>query len=300
MKLIDRIKDWRWGVQKLDQDFINGLGVGDGGVLEVSPSEEDFGSQKKVQKSFSTDLKKVERFLYVMQRYDSGFSFEIWKEKNFRFFFYASEDKHLDALRKQLKAVYPESEVRRPEFIVPELRPGLWISSATIELEGNPSSLRTFRAFNYDPLIHILDSMEGLDLVQVLFKPLSRETLKELSGRYGANFPEKMRESARYECLIRVISLTENPKATRLRCEHLSTSFSVFDSFRAQLVSSPVSFSIPWIHSSKRELKDFVKRRFPIFSKTLNLNLPELASIVHLPVGGEKHGVQYSRKKFKR
>lgn len=299
MNLVDKIKNWRWGVQKLDQGFINGLKMKDGEILEVRPSKEDFGSLKKMQRSFYTDLEKVERFLYVMQRYDSEFSFEIWKEEEFRFFFYSSEAKHLDALRKQLKAVYPEAEVRRPEFVVPEFRPDLWISSAVIELAGNLSSLRNFRAFHYDPLIHLLDSMEELDLIQVLFKPLSRETLKELSGRYGEDFPKKIRESASYECLIRVHSLAENPKTARLSCEHLSTSFSVFDSFRAQLVSSPVSFYIPGIYSSKKKLKDFVKRRFPILSKTLILNLPELASIVHLPIGGEKHGVKYSRKRFK-
>jgi len=38
-----------------------------------------------------------------------------------------------------------------------------------------------------------------------------------------------------------------------------------------------------------------VGRRFPLFSKDFMVSAPELASLVHLPVGAEEHGVDYSK-----
>ena len=127
-------------------------------------------------------------------------------------------------------------------------------------------------------------------LIQVLFEGL-RKIPKDrrifVVQKYG-----NVEKAPLFRCLIRIVSFSMDGHKAWESCEHVARTFSVFDSDSSYLIPIMLSYSLPF-KNSYSFLKGMVERRFPLFSKGFMISAPELASLVHLPVGAEEHGVDY-------
>ena len=281
-------KDWKYGLHRLSQEEINRLGYPNGILLEVIPAEASLDSMVSMQK-----------ILYMLQQYLGRFSFEIWKDNGFSFHFFSSSESAEGMLKGQLSSVYPQVVVRRSKTSIPLFREGDYVSSCSIVLRGVELNLKCPHDFHYDPLRHILEAMNGHDsriIVQVLFERL-RKIPKDkrilLAQKYGEDLFFRNTKIPILKCLVRITAVSEDGYQAKESCEHISRTFSVFDSDRCQLVPKIVSY--PLIRSPYSTLASMSKRVFPFFSNRFMVSVPELASMVHLPVGAESCGVEYSK-----
>lgn len=279
-------KSWRYGLHRLSQEEINRLGFPDGVLLEIVPADASLDSMVGMQK-----------VLYMLQQYSARFSFEIWKDEGFSFHFFSSSESVEGMLRGQLSSVYPQVVVRRSKTSIPLFREGDYVSSCSLVLHGVELNLKCSGDFRYDPLRHLLEAMNGHEskiIVQVLFERL-RKIPKDkrivLTQKYGEDLFFRDTKIPILKCLIRITAVSEDGYQARESCEHISRTFSAFDSDRCQLVPKIVSY--PVFRNSMGALASMNLREFPFFSERFMISIPELASMVHLPVGAESCGVEY-------
>jgi hypothetical protein len=277
--------NWLHNIHQLSQKDISSLGFPDGVLFDVAPSQAGLDSITGMQK-----------ILYMAQNYAGRFSFEIWKDKGFTFHFFSSARSAEGMFRSQLRSVYPQCEVRLAKTNLPPFIAGEFVSACSLSLYGTELNLRCPEDFRYDPLRHVLEAMNmgGAKLfVQVLFERVRKIPKKKmviLAQKYG----EMVETGARIpllRCAIRVASVSSDAYRARECMAHVARVFSVFDSERCRLVPQ---FNM-LAGGPLRALKSMNARRFPLFPKrSFLLSVPELASLVHLPVGAEGCGVRYA------
>ena len=279
-------REWKYGVHRLSKGEINRLGFPKGVLLEVAPAEASLDSMVGMQ-----------RVLYMLQNYPGRFSFEIWRDQKFGFHFFSSSESVEGMLRGQLAAIYPQASVKRAKLSVPRLKEGEYVSSCFLTLRGVELNLKCPEDFQYDPLRHVLEAMNCHDsriVVQVLFERLrkiSKEKRITLAQKYGDDLFFRDVGIPVLKCLVRVVAVSEDGYRARESCWHVARVFSVFDSDRCRLV--PRFLSFPLLRNSFGVLSSVSRREFPLFSTSFMVSVPELASMVHLPVGAESCGVEY-------
>lgn len=131
--------------------------------------------------------------------------------------------------------------------------------------------------FTYDPLSHVIEAMDESSILQVIFQAYKQEV----------NLPY-------FKALVRLAVISSNPFRSRQVIESISNSFSAISQF-----FKPKLISFPILVNSFLILKLIAKRKFPRFYsleklKTFVLPLPQLSTLVHLPVGIESPKVSYS------
>jgi len=284
-------KDWKYGLHRLSQNEINCLDFPDGFLLDVVPSECSLDSMIEMQK-----------VLYMLQNYSGRFSFEIWKDKGFSFHFFSSTTSVEGMLKGQLNSVYPQVVVKKSKSSNPALREGDYVSSCSLVLHGVELNLKCSDDFRYEPLRHVLEAMNGHDskmIVQILFERLRRIPKGKrivLEQKYGDDLFFRGVSVPVLKCLVRIAAVSNDGFKARESCEHIARTFSVFDTDRCRL--SPKIVSYPVFRNSMGALASMNMREFPFFSERFMISIPELASLVHLPVGAENCGVEYTKPSF--
>jgi ribosomal protein L31E len=273
---------------KLSQDEINSLGFPDGVLLEVIPGDSSLDS-----------LVQMQKVVYMLQQYARRFSFEIWKDDGFSFRFFSSIESLDNMIKSQLRSVYPQAFVRMSKASTPKISKGGFVSACSIVLYGSELNLKSSEDFRYDPLRHILEAMNKRNsrvLVQILFERI-RKIPKDkriiLAQKYGDTLFFRGIRIPVLKCLVRIVAFSDEGYQARQSCENVARAFSVFDSDRCQLIPNIVSYPIFW--NSYRFLKSIARREFPLLSDSFTISVAELASMVHLPVGAESCGVEYSK-----
>ncbi len=282
------LKDWKYGLHKLSQDEINCLDFPDGVLLEVSPSDSPLDS-----------LVEMQKVIYMLQQYARRFSFEIWKDKCFGFRIFSSTESLDDMIKSQLKSVYPQAVVKMSKISVPKINKREFVSACSIVLYGAELNLKSSEEFRFDPLRHILEAMNKGNsrmLLQILFErirkiPKSKRIV--LAQKYGDTLFFRGIRIPVLKCLIRIFAVSEDGYKARESCENVARGFSVFDSDRCQLIPNIVSY--PLLRNSYSALASMARREFPLFSDCFMASVPEIASMVHLPVCAESCGVEYSK-----
>ena len=273
-------------VHRLSLRDVEGIGFPDGILLEVTPAETTMDS-----------ILSMQRVLYMLQNYPGRFTFEIWKDNGFRFCFFASAKSAEGMIKSQLLSIYPQAGIERARDSTVKLREGEHVCSCTLQLKGQELNLRCPEEFHYDPLRHVLEAMNTCDsrvMVQILFERLGKIPTRKLTAvaqKYGDGRDFREGRVPVMKCLIRVASVSKNDYAAAESCGFVSRVFSVFDSGKCRLV--PV-YPLPFLGGSLRILKSIAERNSPVFSKWFMISFPELASMVHLPVGAESCGVEYT------
>jgi hypothetical protein len=282
------LRDWRYGLYRFSQEDIERLDFPRGALFDVVPVESSLDSMVGMQ-----------RVLYMLQQYPGRFSFEIWKDKNISLHFFTSSKSAEGLLKGQFSSVYPQVVVKRSENSIPSMKEGDYVSSAYIVLKGVEFNLKRPDNFSYDPLRHVLETMNSHDtsmVVQILFEKL-RKIPKDkrivLTQKFGDDLFFRDVGIPVLKCLVRIVTVSEDGFKARESCEHVARTFSVFDSDRCHFFPKVVSF--PLIRNSMSILASVTKRVFPLFSNSFMLSVPEMASMVHLPVGAGSCGVEYSK-----
>ena len=279
--MIGILRNWRYGLHRLKEGEIN-FGFPEGLLLGVEPL-----------KCSMDSLLGMQRVLYMLQQYPGRFSFEIWKDNALSFHFFSSKNSAEGLLNSQLNSVYPQMKIKRDGRSLPELKEGEYVSSCILRLYGPELNLRCAEDFHYEPYNHIIEALNGADkvMLQALFEGL-RKIPKDrrvfVLQKYG-----NIERAPLFRCLIRIASFSGDGHKAWESCEHIARTFSVFDSGSSHLMPDMLSF--PFVRGSYQFLKSMVGRRFPLFPKGFMASAPELASLVHLPVGAEEHGVDYSK-----
>jgi hypothetical protein len=141
-----------------------------------------------------------------------------------------------------------------------------------------------------------MNKSNAVVLVQVLFERI-RKIPKDkriiLSQKYGDTLFFRGIRIPVLRCLIRIFAVSEDSYKARESCENVARAFSVFDSDRCQLIPKIISYPIIW--DSYKVLKSMARREFPLFSDNFMVSVQELTSMVHLPVGAQSCGVDYSK-----
>lgn len=281
-------KEWRYGLHRLSRGEIDCLDFPDGVLLDVAPVE-----------SLLDSMVEMQKVLYMLKNYSGRFSFEVWKGNGFSFHFFSSSKSAEGMLRCQLSSVYPQVAVKRSKASLPPVKEGDYVSACSLVLNGVELNLKCSDVFRYDPLRYLLEAMNGHDsqiIAQVLFERLKRigkDKRIVLEQRYGDDLFFRDVGIPVLKCLVRVAAISEDGFKARESCEHVARTFSVFDSGRCRL--SPKVVSYPVFRSSVDVLAGMNLREFPFFSSSFMASVPELASMVHLPVGAESCGVEYSK-----
>lgn len=289
--MIFLFKEWKYGLHRLSQNEINCLDFPDGFLLDVVPAECSLDSMAGMQK-----------VLYMLQNYSGRFSFEIWKDKGFSFHFFSSSASVEGMLKGQLNSVYPQVVVKKSKANIPALREGDYVSSCSIALNGVELNLKCSGDFRYEPLHHVLEAMNGHDsriVAQVLFEKLWKIPKNKriaLTQKYGDDLFFRGVGVPVLKCLVRIAAVSNDGFKARESCEHVARTFSVFDMDRCRL--SPKIVSFPIFRNSMDVLASMNLREFPFFSERFMISIPELASLVHLPVGAKNCGVEYSKPSF--
>lgn len=281
-------KEWKYGLHRFSQKEINCLDFPDGILLSVVPAKCSLDSMVEMQK-----------VLYMLQNYSGRFSFEIWRDKGFSFHFFSSLKSAEGMLKGQLNSVYPQVEIKRNGRNLPNFKEGEYVSACTLVLSGVELNLKRSDDFRFEPLRHILNAMKSHDskiLVQVLFERLKRigkEKRIALEQKFGDDLFFRGVGIPVMKCLVRIVAVSRDGFRARESCEHVARTFSVFDSDRCRLTPKMVSY--PVFRSSLGILASVNLREFQIFSERFMVSAPELASMVHLPVGAENCGVEYTQ-----
>ena len=269
---------------RLERRDIQKFSFPGGLLLKVTPGESSLRSMEAIQ-----------RVLYMMQRYPARFSFEIWKDDKFSFHFFSSSSNVEGMIKAQLKTIYPQAEVKRSKNPIPNFREGDYVSAGNLVISGLELNLRRPEEFHFDPLRHVLEAMnqhDGVSMVQIMFEKLRKIPEKKkivLAQKYsegrGISLPL-------LRCSVRIVTSSSDGKAARESCEHISHTFSAFDSEKCRLFPKLVSF--PLIKNSFDILCNVSDRTFPLFGKDFMISIAELSSMVHIPVGSGSSGVRYN------
>ena len=261
-------------IKPLSTIEINKLTFPSGLLLDIIPSETPLNSISEMQSIHK-----------ILLQYPGRFSFEIWKDKKLSFHFYSSSKSVEGLIRGQLSSIYPHCVINKSISFIPSINPGDHVFSCTFKQIGQYFSLRSFDQFHSDPYRQILSAMKFHDskfIIQFLFEKRTEIPKEAFIALYQKSLNPHV-----FRCLIRIISINKNREKAKESCIHISRIFSVFDSDKARL--------IPKFAIIRNSLNGVVKRKFPFFEKSLLLSIPEIASLVHLPVGARDLGVEYSK-----
>lgn len=281
-------KNWKFGLHKLSQNEINRLGFPDGVLLEVAPADSSLDS-----------LVEMQKVIYMLQQYARRFSFEMWRDEGFNFRFFCSTESLDDMIKSQIKAVCPQAVIRMSKTSIPKINKGEFVSVGSIVLHGAELNLKSSDVFRSDPLHHILEAMNKGNSkisVQILFErilKIPKDKRIVLAQRFGDTLFFRGIRIPVLRCLVRIFAVSKDGYKAREGCENVARAFSVFDSDRCQLIPNIVSY--PLLRNSYRALTSMTRREFPLFSDCFMVSVPELASMVHLPVGAGSCGVEYSK-----
>ena len=249
----------------------------------------------------------VSNLLLPLQTLKKPAGFEIWAFRNKVSFCLFSEDaRKIGAIKSQFNAVYPNARFVDAEFNFIPLNPGGYLCSVCLDLEFPYCCIKPLEQFEHDPISFLLEAMDSNSsaMLQVMFKPRENRPkyLQKLAKRLGKLEPGKyedvMAEASRklempcFDVLVRMSAGSGNPYTARETAEAMANAFAVFNGKYAGFKPKPVRF--PVLRSSKSLFKKIVKRSLSRFDSTFILSVPELASLVHLPVGVKIAKVSYS------
>lgn len=281
--MIGKLRNWRYGLHRLKQGEINRLSFPDDILLKVEPAKCPMDS-----------LLGMQRVLYMLRQYPGRFSFEIWKDETLSLHFFSSKSSVEGLLESQLKSLYPVIKIQKDDKPFPWIKEGDYVACCTLRIYGKELNLACAENFRREPYIHVIEALNGADkvVVQILFEGLRKIPKNRrfiVAQKYGI-----VERAPLFQCLIRIVSFSEDGCKAWESCEHVARTFSVFDS-DSHLMPEMLSYPLLLIRNPYRFLKSMVERRFPLFSKDFIISAPELAPLVHLPVGAEEHGVDYSK-----
>jgi len=273
-------RNWRYGLHCLNKNEVR-FPFPHGILLRTKPSRCSIDS--------IVDMQSV---LYILRQYPARFSFEIWKDEMLSFHFFSSKSSVEGLLVSQLKSVYPGIEIQKDDEPFLRIKEGDYVACSTLRIYGRELNLACAEDFHREPYSHIIEALNRVDkvVVQILFEGLRKipeDKRVIVAQKYGA-----VEKAPLFRCLIGIVSFSEDGRRAWESCEHIARTFSVFDS-DSYLMPEMLSYSLPLIKDPYKFLKSVIERRFPLFSKSFMISVPELASMVHLPVGAEEHGVDY-------
>ncbi|MGQ9469549.1 MAG: helicase HerA domain-containing protein [Nitrososphaerales archaeon] len=293
--MLNAFKAWRYGAHKLTERQTEKLEKikPRGWLVQVIPSHED-----------KPSLKSLPNFLIPLHSYKKHACFEIWLHQNrISFYIFAREEKLLKEIEAQLNALYPNALFRDAELAFIPLTTGSFVCGTTLSLEYYYCEIKRVQDFGYDPLTHIIESLDIDAVLQIAFKA------KAISSRLIEKLRDKLKPEAPYtseilrklslpcfRILVRLVTFSESFKEARRSIETLANAFSSFNGSYARFKPRIVSF--PILRSSYSILKDIIRRKFPLldFNQTFLLSNEELATLFHLPVKIKDQRIGYITK----
>ena len=281
--MLNTIEAWKWGAHRLTEKQIEDLRKIKikGKLIQIVPSLED-------KPSFNS----LQNFLIPLQNYKRHACFEIWLHQNrISFYIFTREEKLLHEIKAQLSALYPNALFRDAELPIIPLKAGSYVCGATLSLGYYYCEIKRIQSFDYDPLTHLIESLDIDAMLQIAFKAkkISSELLENLRLKLSPEAPftgEVLRKLSLpcFKVLIRLVAFSQDFKEARRSVETLANAFSSFNGRYAKFKPRIVSF--PILRSSFSILKSIVKRNFPLldFNQSFILSNEELTVLFHLPI----------------
>ena len=293
--MLGAIKAWRCGAHRLTEKQIERLEriKPKGKLIEVIPSLED-----------KPSLKSIPNFLIPLHTYKKHACFEIWIHQNrISFYIFAKEEKLLEEIKAQLNALYPNAHFKDAESTFIPLKVGSYVCAGYLTLEYYYCRIKRIQDFDYDPLSHIVESLNIDAMLQIMFKAkkISTRLLEKLRAKLDQEAPythEILRKLSLpcFKVLVRFVAFSEDYREARRSVETLANAFSSFNGSYAKFKPNVISF--PIFRSSYSILKSIVKRKFPFidFNQTFLLSNEELAVLFHLPINIKDERILYTTK----
>ena len=290
--MLNAIKAWKSGTHRLTEKQIESLKriKPKGSLIQVIPSLED-----------KPSLKSLPNFLIPLQSYRKHACFEIWLHQNrIGLYIFAREEKLLEEVKAQLNALYPNAFFRDAESRLIPLKAASHVCSATLSLEYYYCEIKRIGDFDYDPLTHLIESLDINAMLQIIFRAekISSKLIERLKDRLKPEAPytsEVLRKLSLpcFKVLIRFVAFSEDFKEVRRSVETLANAFSSFNGRYAKFKLRIISF--PILTSSFSILKVIVKRKFPLIdlNQSFILSNEELAALFHLPIKVEDQRIGY-------
>ncbi|CAF1786272.1 helicase HerA domain-containing protein [Bacillus subtilis] len=224
-------------------------------------------------------------------------------DRDIGYYFWATDSFTGEKVKKKIAGEYPKLEISKADSA--QIFP--WdgeVYATTLKLERDyPVKIKTFINDIVDSQSPFVNSLSGLEngeraMIQILLQP---------ARNYQNNFDKAMRiikkwdeykdlkkielfENSVYSkqtkalahCYIRIIVSTKNSEKSKALLGNIGNSFAQFSSEALN------RFVVRdhWLHFKPLLLKDWQKRRFPIFERNLKrviLNIEELSGIVRFP-----------------
>jgi hypothetical protein len=216
----------------------------------------------------------------------------IWVHQNrISFYIFAKEEKLLEEIKAQLSALYPNIFFKDAESTLIPLKAGSHVCTSYLSLDYYYCKIKSIQGFEYDPLMHILESLSIDAMLQVAFraKKISTSFLERLKAKLNPEAPytrEILRKFSLpyFKVNVRLNAFSQSFEDARRGVETLANAFSSFNGSYAKFKPRIVSF--PITRKSYLILKDIVRRKFPFidFNKSFLLSSEELATLFHLPI----------------
>jgi DNA-binding MarR family transcriptional regulator len=291
--VLSALKAWRSGAHRITENQIKKLEKikPKGWLIEIIPSLED-----------KPSFKSLPNFLIPLHGYKKHACFEIWVHQNrISFYIFAREEKLLEEIKAQLNALYPNAYFKDAESTFIPLKSGSYVCAACLGLEYYYCEIKRIQDFDYDPLSHIIESLNIDAMLQVAFKAkkVSNGFLKKLEAKLKPEAPytrEILRKFSLpcFKVLIRLVAFSHDFKEARRSVEAIANSFSSFNGSYAKFKPKIVGF--PILRNSYSILKDMVKRKFPFidFNQSFILSNEELAVLFHLPIDIKDERINYA------
>lgn len=162
----------------------------------------------------------------------------------------------LDEIKAQLSALYPNAFFRDAESRLIPLRAGSYVCGATLSLDYYYCEIKRIEGFDYDPLTHLIESLDIDAMLQIMFKAkkISSKLVEKLRDRLSPEVPytnEVLRKLSLpcFKVLIRLVVSSEDFREARKSVKTLANAFSSFNGkyakFKPKIISFPIlrSFS---------------------------------------------------------
>lgn len=293
--MLDAAKCWRSGAHRLTEKQVEKLKAikPKGRLVEAIPSLED-----------KPNLNSIPNFIVPLHGYKKHACFEIWLHQNrVGFYVFAREEKLLDEIKAQLSVLHQNAFFKDAESTLIPLKTGSYACSATLSLNYCYCEINCIGNFDYDPLSHIIESLDIDAMLQVAFtaKKISNASIEKLRSKLDPEAPyanEILRKLSLpcFRVLIRFVAFSENFEEARKSVETLANAFSSFNGRYARF--KPRITSFPILKNSFSILKSVAKRKFPFidFNQTFLLSANELAVLFHLPIKIQDQRIGYVAK----
>jgi len=216
--VLGAIKAWRCGAHRLTEKQIERLEriKPKGKLIEVIPSLED-----------KPSLKSIPNFLIPLHTYKKHACFEIWIHQNrISFYIFAREDKLLEEIKAQLNALYPNAFFKDANSTFIPLKARSYVCATCLTLEYYYCEVKRIQDFDYDPLSHIIESLDIDAMFQVIFKAkrISTRFLEKLRAKLNPEAPftnEVLRKLSLpcFKVLIRFVAFSEDFREARRSVE---------------------------------------------------------------------------------